>query len=30
MKTVIEDPPMQEWMKAGEQEPWKIASSDVG
>ncbi len=30
MKTVIEDPPMQEWMQAGEQEPWKIASSDVG
>jgi glutathione S-transferase len=30
MTTVIEDPPMQEWMQAGEKEPWKIASSDVG
>ena len=30
MTTVIEDPAMQEWMQAGEQEPWKIASSDVG
>jgi glutathione S-transferase len=30
MTTVIEDPPMQEWMKAGEKEPWKIAGSDVG
>jgi glutathione S-transferase len=30
MTTVIEDPPMQEWMQAGEKEPWKLASSDVG
>jgi hypothetical protein len=30
MATVIEDPPMQEWMAAGEEEPWKIAGSDVG
>jgi glutathione S-transferase len=30
MTTVIEDPPMQEWMTAGEKEPWKIAGSDVG
>ena len=30
MTTAIEDPPMQEWMQAGEKEPWKIASSDVG
>jgi glutathione S-transferase len=30
MATVLEDPPMQEWMKAGEKEPWKIEYSDVG
>ena len=30
MATVLEDPPMQEWMSAGEKEPWKIEYSDVG
>ena len=30
MTTVIEDPPMQEWMQAGEKEPWKIAGSIAG
>jgi hypothetical protein len=30
MATVIEDPPMQEWMQAGAKEPWKIAGSDIG
>ncbi len=30
MKTVLDDPPLQEWMAAGEKEPWKIASSDIG
>jgi glutathione S-transferase len=28
--TVLEDPPMQEWLSAAEQEPWKIEYSDVG
>jgi glutathione S-transferase len=30
LATVIADPAMQEWMSAGEKEPWKIASSEVG
>jgi glutathione S-transferase len=29
MATALEDPPMQEWMKAAEKEPWKIEYSDV-
>jgi glutathione S-transferase len=30
MATVLEDPPMQEWLSAAEKEPWKIEYSDVG
>jgi glutathione S-transferase len=30
MATVLEDPPMQEWLSAAENEPWKIEYSDVG
>jgi glutathione S-transferase len=30
MATALEDPPMQEWIAAGEKEPWKIAGSDIG
>ena len=30
MATVMEDPPMLEWLSAGEKEPWSITGSEVG
>jgi len=30
MSTVLEDPPMREWLSAAEKETWKIEYSDVG
>jgi glutathione S-transferase len=30
MASVLEDPPLQEWLQAAKQEPWTIAADEVG
>jgi hypothetical protein len=30
MKSVIEDPPMREWLEAAKGETWTLESSEVG
>jgi hypothetical protein len=30
MAAVIEDPAMQEWVRAAQNEPWTIESSEIG